>query len=193
MNKVYNNYKNYRGYKQSLKPGGYKTLPFFKQAEIIYDGTVEFCDLYIRSLRQKEQMTQAARSGKQCIAEGYLQKSIEGRLKMLGVSRGSYEELLNDYLDFLRQRNLPLWEKDDSRSLAIRRIAYKDYKNYKDYKIYIEKSPETAANTLICLLNQTNSLLDQKLRWTEEKFVREGGFRENLFRKRREFKKKNEI
>ncbi|MFZ5366522.1 MAG: four helix bundle suffix domain-containing protein [Patescibacteria group bacterium] len=181
--------KNYKGYKQSLKPSGYKTLPFFQQAEIVYDGTVEFCDRYIRSLRQKEQMTQAARSGKQCIAEGYLQKSVEGRLKMLGVSRGSYEELLNDFLDFLRQRGLTLWLKDDPRSLAIRRIAYKNYKSYKDYKIYIQKSPETAANTLICLINQTNSLLDQKLRWTEERFIKEGGFRENLFRKRLEFKK----
>lgn len=60
------------------------------------------------------------------------------------------------------------------------------YKNYKDYKGYID-SPESAANAMVCLINQTNTLLDQKLRWTEEKFVREGGFRENLFKKRREF------
>ena len=57
-------------------------------------------------------MIQAARSGKQNIPEGYLQKSLKGKIKLLGVSRGSLEELLNDYLDFLRQRNLALWEKD---------------------------------------------------------------------------------
>jgi len=199
VNKVGSNYKDYKGY---------KSLPFFQQAEFIYDGTVEFCQLHIdKRSRTYDQMIQvfdsegqspqaqtrrAARSGKQCIAEGYLQKSIEGRLKMLGVSRGSYEELLNDFLDFLRQRNLNLWSKGDPRSLAIRRIAYNSYKSYKNYKIYIEKDPETAANTMICLINQTNSLLDQKLRWTEEKFVKEGGFRESLFRKRRKFRLENQ-
>lgn len=180
LNKIYNNYKNYKGYNK-----GYKTLPFFVQAEFISDGTNDFCHLYIdKKSRTFDQMIQASRSSKQCIAEAYLQKSLEGRIKLLGVSRGSYEELLNDYLDFLRQRGLRLWPKDSPEAVTIRRIAYNRYKSYKDYKIYIEKSPETAANAMICLLNQTNQLLDQKLRWTEEKFVKEGGFRENLFKKR---------
>jgi len=168
---------------------GYKSLPFFQQAEIIYDFTVEFCRRYVdpRS-RTKDQMEQGARSGKQNIAEAYLQKSLEGRLKLLGVARGSLEELLNDYLDFLRQRALPLWGKNSAKAREVRSLAYKDYKSYNDYKNYIE-NPETAANAMICLINQTNQLLDQKLRWTEEKFVQEGGFRENLFKKRLEFKK----
>ncbi|MDP1710158.1 MAG: four helix bundle protein, partial [bacterium] len=80
---------------------GYKTLPFYAQSEIIYDFTVEFCKLYIDyKSRTKDQMEQAGRSGKQNIAEGYLQKSIEGKLKLLAVSRGSLEELLNDYQDY---------------------------------------------------------------------------------------------
>ncbi|MBI4080955.1 MAG: four helix bundle protein [Candidatus Levybacteria bacterium] len=163
---------------------GYKSLPFFKQAEIIYDFTVAFCDLYIdKRSRTTDQMIQAARSGKQNIAEGYLQKSLEGRIKLLGVSRGSLEELLNDYLDFLRQRNLKLWDKDDQRARTVRQLVYNSYNSYKDYKIYI-KLPEDAANAIICLINQTNRLLDQKLRWTEEQFVKEGGFRENLLKKR---------
>lgn len=165
---------------------GYKSLPFFKQAEIIYDFTVEFVKRYIDyKSRTKDQMEQAARSGKQNIAEGYLQKSLEGRIKLLGVARGSLEELLNDYLDFLRQKGLKLWEKDDSRAREVRSLVYKSYNNYNDYKNYIE-NPEEAANAMICLINQTNRLLDQKLRWLEEKFVSEGGFRENLFRKRME-------
>lgn len=87
------------------KTGGYKSLPFFKQSEIIFDLTVEFVKKYIDPYsRTKDQMEQAARSGKQNIPEGYLQKSLEGRIKLLGVARGSLEELLNDYLDFLRQR-----------------------------------------------------------------------------------------
>lgn len=166
--------------------GGYKNLPFFKQAEIIYDFTVEFVKKYINPYsRTKDQMEQASRSGKQNIPEGYLQKSLEGRIKLLGVARGSLEELLNDFLDFLRQRGLKLWEKDSTKARAVRALVYNRYNSYNSYKIYMG-SPEDAANAAICLINQTNALLDQKLRWLEEKFVNEGGFRENLFRKRME-------
>ncbi len=168
--------------------GGYKSLPFFKQAEIIYDFTVDFVKKYIDyKSRTKDQMEQAARSGKQNIAEGYLQKSLEGRIKLLGVARGSLEELLNDYLDFLRQRGLKLWDKESSSAKAVRSLVYNNYNSYKNYKSYMVKG-EDAANAAICLINQTNALLDQKLRWLEEKFVNEGGFRENLFRKRMERK-----
>lgn len=172
-----------------MSEGGYKSLPFFKQSEIIYDFTVEFCKLYInKTSRTYDQMTQAARSGKQNIPEGYLQKSLEGRIKLLGVSRGSFEELLNDYLDFLRQKGLKIWGKDSPKAKAVRKLVYNNYNNYNHYKNYIS-SPEDAANAMICLINQTNRLLDQKLRWLEEKFVAEGGFRENLFKKRLERKR----
>jgi len=165
---------------------GYKSLPFFRQAEIIYDFTVEFANLYLdKRSRTYDQMVQAGRSGKQNIAEGYLQKSLKGRIKLLGVSRGSFEELLNDFLDFLRQKGLVLWNKDSPKALTVRRLGYKSYKDYNNYKIYL-RSPEEAANAMICLINQTNRLLDQKLRWLEEKFISEGGYSENLFKKRLE-------
>jgi restriction system protein len=171
---------------------GYKSLPFYTQSEYIYDFTVEFCKLYIDfKSRTKDQMEQAARSGKQNIAEGYLQKSLEGRIKLLGVARGSLEELLNDYQDFLRQNGLKLWEKDSVEAQAVRRLAYNSYKDYKNYKIYIA-APESAANCMLCLINQTNQLLDQKLRWVQEQFVKEGGFRENLFKKRMEYRIKHD-
>lgn len=180
---------------------GYKDLPFYQQSEFIYDFTVEFCRNYIdysnyKSYkfysRQSDQLIQAARSGKQNIAEGYLQGGFEGRLKLLKVARGSLEELLNDYQDFLRQKKLLLWPKDSANSRAVRRLVYKSYKDYNDYKNYIG-SPEMAANCMVCLINQTNRLLDQKIRWTEEKFVKEGGFRENLFKKRRNFLQEQKI
>ena len=173
-----------------MESQGYKSLPFYQQTEAIYDFTVEFCQRYIDfKSRTKDQMVQAARSGKQNIAEGYLQKSTESRLKLLAVARGSLEELLNDYQDFLRQKGLPTWSKDSSKAQVVRKIAYKVYKNYNDYKIYIS-NPETAANTMICLINQTNQLLDQKLRWLEDQFVKEGGFRENLLKKRLAYRNK---
>ena len=172
-------YKTYNDYK------GYKSLSFFQQAEIVYDFTVEFCKLYIDyKSRTRDQMVQAARSGKQNIAEGYLQKSIEGKLKLIGVARGSMEELLNDYQDFLRQKQLPTWSKDSSQSQTVRKLVYKDYKSY-------ISTPESAANAMVCLINQTNQLLDQKLRWLEDEFVKEGGFRENLLKKRLAYRSKN--
>lgn len=167
-----------------MQTGGYRNLPFFKQSEIIYDFTVEFVQKYIDyKSRTKDQMEQAARSGKQNIAEGYLQKSLEGRIKLLGVARGSLEELLNDYQDFLRQHGLQLWDKDSMEARKVRSLVYNNYNDYNNYKIYIQ-NPESAANSAICLINQTNRLIDQKLRWLEERFVNEGGFRENLFKKR---------
>lgn len=172
--------------------GGYKKLPFFKQTEIIYDFTVIFCNKYLLGkalVRLCDQMIQAARSAKQNIAEGYLQKSVEGRLKLLGVSRGYLKELLNDYLDFIRQRNLKIWSKDSPEARQVRSLVYSRYNSYNNYKSYIN-TPELAANAMVCLINQTNQLLDQKLRWLEERFIKEGGFRENLFRKRIEYRKK---
>ena len=169
--------------------GGYKKLPFFKQAEIIYDFTGEFVKRYIDNYsRTKDQMEQSARSGKQNIAEGYLNKSTEARLKFLNYARGSLEELLNDYYDFLRQRQLKIWPKDSPEAKKVRGLVYDRYNSYNNYKIYIS-NPERAANAMICLINQTNQLLDQKLRWLEEKFIKEGGFRENLFKKRQEYRR----
>ncbi len=169
---------------------GYKNLSFFKQTEIIYDFTAEFCNRYIeKTSRTKDQMVQAARSGKQNIAEGYLEKSLKGKIKLLGVARASLEELLQDYQDFLRQRNLSVWNINSPESRACRALVYKTYKHYNDYKNYIN-SPENAANAMLCLINQTNMLLDKKIRNFEKEFVEKGGYTENLFKKRVEYRKR---
>ena len=166
---------------------GYKSMAFYRQTEVVYDFTVEFCDLYIsKRSRTHDQMVQAARSGKQNIAEGYLEKSFKSRIKLVGVARASLEELLNDYQDFLRQKRLGVWEKSSPDALNVRNLVYKDYNSYKlynSYKPYLESSGD-AGNAMVCLINQTNRLLDQKLRWMEEKFVKEGGWTENLFKRR---------
>ncbi|MDO8609625.1 MAG: four helix bundle suffix domain-containing protein [bacterium] len=170
--------------------GGYKNLPFFIQSQIIYDFTVVFCNTYIdKRSRTHDQMVQAARSGKQNIAEGYLEKSIESKIKLVGVARASLEELLNDYQDHLRQHDLLLWLKESEAARKVRALVYNRYNNYYNYNCYLS-NPETAANAMIFLINQTNQLLDQKLRWIEEDFVKTGGFRENLFKKRRDYLKK---
>jgi restriction system protein len=107
--------------------GGYRGLRSYQMAELVYDATVRFCDRFIdRRSRTHDQMVQAARSGKQNIAEGSMASgtSRKTELKLVGVARASLEELLLDYEDFLRQRGLALWGKDDPQAQAVRKLAY---------------------------------------------------------------------
>lgn len=168
--------------------GGYRELQSYQMAEIVFDGTAAFCDRFIdRRSRTHDQMVQAARSGKQNIAEGSMASgtSKKTELKLMGVARASLEELLIDFQDFLRQKGLPLWGKDHPQAQAIRKLAWAKNRSYKTYKTYTEQSlPEVAANTLVCLIHQTNYLLDQQLRALEKEFLQEGGFTERLYRAR---------
>jgi restriction system protein len=168
--------------------GGYRELKSFQQAELVYDSTVKFCDRFIdRRSRTHDQMVQAARSGRQNIAEGSQASGTSKKfeLKLVGVARASLEELLLDYEDFLRQRGLPLWGKDHPTAQIVRRLAYETNRSYSTYRPYIETSPpEVAANTIVCLIHQTNYLLDQQLRQLEKAFLQEGGFTERLYRAR---------
>jgi four helix bundle suffix protein len=172
--------------------GGYRNLKSYQMAEIVYDAATAFCNRFIeRRSRTHDQMVQAARSGKQNIAEGSMASgtSRKTELKFVNVARASLEELLLDCEDFLRQRGLLLWKKDHATAKEIRRLAYASDRSYMTYKTYIEeREPEVAANTLICLIHQTNYLLDQQLRQLEERFLKEGGFTERLYNKRREAK-----
>lgn len=145
--------------------GGYEKLKSFQMAEIVYDATVQFCDRFIdRRSRTHDQMVQAARSGKQNIAEGSMVSGTSKKLELVGVARASLEELLNDYRDFLRQRRLILWGKDDMRVREIRILGTRADRSYLMYQSYIEGSaPEVAADAIICMVHQTNHLLDQQL------------------------------
>lgn len=169
--------------------GGYRDLKSYQMAEVVYDATAAFCDRFIdRRSRTHDQMVQAARSGKQNIAEGSMASGTSKKfeLKLVGVARASLEELL-DYQDFLRQRGLALWDKDHADAQAIRKLAYARNRSYKTYKTYIEEaSPEVAANALVCLIHQANYLLDQQLRQLEKAFLHDGGFTERLYRVRSE-------
>jgi four helix bundle suffix protein len=167
--------------------GGYRDLQSYQMAEIVYDGTVVFCDRFIsRRSRTHDQMVQAARSGKQNIAEGCMASGTSKKfeLKLIGVARASLEELLLDFQDYLRQKDLPLWDKDHPKAKEVRGLCYRKNRSYLTYKSYIEAVPEIAANTLVCIIHQTNYLLDQQLRSLEKEFLKEGGFTERLYRAR---------
>lgn len=134
-------------------------------------------------------MTQAGRSGKQDIVEGY---ELEGYIKFLGISKGSIKELEEDYEDFLRQRGLEIWSKDDPRMRKLRdlRVVREPFPHLPQFP-HIPHNPELAANLMIMLCQRTTYLLEKQIESLRKKFIREGGFRENLFKKRRQFRQEN--
>ena len=176
---------------QPLLPphGGYQNLIAYQMTVIIHDATVVFCRRFFNPRdRTVDQMVQAARSGKQNIAEGSMMSgtSRTSELKLVGVARASLEELLVDYQDFLRQRGLETWSKDHPKAVFIRKLAYNEDRSYETYKTYIEdKTPETAANTMICLINQASYLLDKFKRELGERLLEEGGINERIYTQRR--------
>lgn len=199
------------------KHGGYRKLKSFQVAQLIYDITVRFCDRYIeKRSRTRDQMVQAARSGVQNIAEGSQASgtSKKTELKLTNVARASLEELRLDYEDFLRQRGLQIWDRDDPRRqyLIDRRCTTADevaeWVREEHQKLCGRSGqnsglggvktmstlstplstpstfPELAANATLVLLAVACSLLDRQLAAQAKAFETEGGFTERLYRVR---------
>lgn len=180
----------------NLRPsGGYRSLRSFRTTTIIYDATVSFCERFIdRRSRLVDQMVQAARSGRQNIAEGSRASatSSQTELRLVNVARASLDELLLDYEDFLRQRGKQRWAKDAPEAIAVREVRKKlhdlsdgsDRSDQLDYEAYApwlnHHDPAVVANALICLIHQANYLLDKQIAGLERSFVNEGGYSEQL-------------
>jgi four helix bundle suffix protein len=168
--------------------GNYRELLSYQKAEVVYDLTYHFCQRFLtKGDRTIDQMVQAARSGKQNISEGSKASgtSKETELKLTNVARASLEELLNDYEDFLRVRDLKLWPKDSKEASYVRRLGHKSHTTYESYRNFAETRPaEVVANIAVCLIHQANYLLDQQLRRLEQDFLKEGGLRERMTRAR---------
>lgn len=173
--------------------GGYKSLLVYRLAVTIYDFTAIFSHLWIdKKSRTYDQMIQAARSGKQNIAEASKELSTNSDLVLNSVSRSSYTELIEDFEDFLRQRNLPIWKKDDPRVIQIRSFKESvdtptNLTNLSNWANLSFDNPENFANMMICLCYKQGYLMDKLLQAKQEKFIQKGGFRENLFQKRRKY------
>ncbi len=132
-------------------------------------------------------MIQAARSGKKNLLEGSKAgtTSKETEIKLTNTARASLEELLDDYRDCLRARDLPIWDKDSKEAQYVRRLGRKTPQSYEDYRRFIEtRPPEVVANIALCLIHQTNYLIDQQLRRLEKDFLAQGGLRERMTRLR---------
>jgi four helix bundle suffix protein len=176
--------------------GHYQELLSYQKAEAVYDLTFHFCERFLkRGARTIDQMIQAAHSGKQNIAEGSQASggSKEMEIKLVNVARATLEELLVDYQDFLRVRGLRIWPKDSKETQYFRKLGYQKPITYEIYREFCEtRSAEVVANIALCLIHQTNYLLDQQIRRLEQDFVKEGGLRERMTRARLQHRKKNE-
>jgi len=169
-----------------LKPrGDFKTLLTYQKAEIIYDLTFFFAHAYLgKGDRTVDQMIQAARSGKQNIAEASAAAatSAETEIKLTNVAKASLIELRLDYEDFLRVRQLRVWEKDSKEATYLRKKSQDTSLTSAWYVgIAKERPPETIANMCLCLLHQADYLLQRQLAMLERQFLEQGGFKERMF------------
>jgi four helix bundle suffix protein len=174
--------------------GDYQTLHSFAKAEVVYDITFRFAHKYLaKGDRTVDQMIQSARSGKKNILEGSKAAltSKESEIKLTNVGRASLEELLDDYKDYLRARDLKKWDPDSKEALYVRRLGRKTPQTYELYRKFVEtRPPETIANIAICLIHQANYLIDQQLRRLEKDFLEQGGLRERMRRARLAYRNK---
>lgn len=195
------------------KHGGYRNLKSFQVAEIVYDLTVRFCEKYIdRFSRTRDQMVQAARSGRQNIAEGSMASATSKKteLKLTGVAKASLEELRLDYEDYLRQHKLPQWDRNNPRRQALIDARPVSADDVVSWAVHVKSGqngqgglnrqdgarsttsaksiqstyPEIAANGALALIAVATSLLDRQMKAQAETFENEGGFTERLYRTR---------
>ncbi len=187
--------------------GGYRDLRTFQITTVIYDATYWFCERFVDSRsRTVDQMMQAARSGRQNIAEGSRASatSSQTELRLVNVARASLEELLLDFEDYLRHRRLPQWHPDSREAMAVRHVGQQARNDRTDrtdqsdhpeqavsrladdrrYALYAQWLNHTEAgvraNALICLIHQANYLLDRQIEALETQFIGEGGYSEKL-------------
>ena len=186
--------KGERRFPKRLRPsGGYRDLHSFQVTTVIYDATVAFCEQFVDNRsRTRDQMVQAARSGRQNIAEGSraAATSSQTELRLINVARASLDELLLDYEDYLRQHGQAQWAKDSPEARAVRQVGQRLAKDENPtertdqaelYQPWLgHAAPVVVANAVICLIHQANYLLNQQVRALERHFVTEGGYSEQL-------------
>lgn len=178
------------------RTGHFEKLLTYQKALVIYDLTFYFCHKYLeKGDRTIDQMIQAARSGKQNIAEGSSFSATSKKLEMnlINVAKSSLKELRADYEDYLRTRGHRIWEDNSDEVEAMKKIG-REYNSDVEYFMNIAKSrpPETVANMIRCLILQNDFLLFRQLEALERDFLREGGFSERMLKMRREQLKKQQ-
>lgn len=173
--------------------GNYRNLIAFRKAECIYDITYFFAHKYLgKGDRTIDQMIQAARSGRQNIAEGCSASttSKETEIKLLNVAKASLQELLLDFEDYLRVRNLELWDVNSLKAIQTRNV----YSNHNDSAFYRDaiaiRSDETICNIAITLIHQTDVFLRKLIERAKKDFLENGGIKEQMYQARINYRNK---
>ncbi len=173
--------------------GDYRTLLSYQKSEVIYEITFRFCGRFLKKGdRTIDQMVQAARSGKQNIVEGSkaAATSKEMEIKLTNVARASMEELLEDYHDYLRVRDMIIWDKESPQAAYARKMGKTVPLSFEVFREIIEtRTADVVANIAICLIHQANYLLDQQLKSLGKNFVKTGGLRERMTQARLAYRK----
>jgi four helix bundle suffix protein len=167
-----------------LPHSGYRKLIAYRKSEVIYQGTVAFCRRFLPAHgdRTVDQMTQAARSCKQNIAEGSAAAavSLETQLKLTGVAKASLNELLEDVHDWLTAHGEAEWAVDDARTASVRAFA-REHESWGDWRgVFESRSGGTLGNVLAVLIHQCRHLLERMMERQEADFARHGGVRERM-------------
>lgn len=165
----------------------YRNLFVFQKSEAIYDLTYYFLQGHIaKSDRTYDQMLQAARSGKQNIVEGRSDaaSSAEMEIKLFGVARGSLHELLNDYLDYMRTRNIAIWTPDHARMANLRRTCRGNNESAYFKSLADRLNDEELCNLIVTLIYQTIAMLNKMINLVKEDFIKNGGIKEQMTRAR---------
>ena len=182
--------KGTKGTKDGFIPphGGYQSLLSYQKSLIVYDATVYLGNRFFTKFdRTREQMIQAARSGKQNIIEGSEASatSKETEIKLTNTARASLKELLEDYRDFMRNRGIEEWSPDHRYASRLRKLNRTPGANYETFRKAIEHpDPAICANAIAGLVKVTCYLLDRQLERLEQDFLKEGGLRERMTRAR---------
>jgi len=169
--------------------GNYRNLLSYKKTEVIFEMTYFFCNKFLQAGdRTIDQMVQAARSGKQNIIEGCAASATSSKteIKLVNVAKASLQELLEDYIDYLRTRGQRQWEEGSVEWEAMRRLG----KEHSDAAFFMQlcetRPPETIANMAIILIYQADYLLFKQLQRLEKDYIEQGGFSERMTRVRKD-------
>lgn len=172
----------------------YKNLYAFQKAKAIYDLTFFFLEGHINERdRTHDQMLQAARSGKQNIVEGRSDAAVsaEMEIKLYGVAWGSLQELLNDYLDYMRTRNICIWGEDHPRMKKLRETCRNN--NDTDFYLPLAKrlDDEALCNMMVTLIYQTCAMLSKLTELVKQDFIEKGGIKEQMYKARVNYRNNN--
>lgn len=174
--------------------GGYQKLITYQRATIIYDATIYFTRRFLsKGDRTVDQMIQAARSGKQNIAEASMASgtSKETEIKLTNVARASQEELLIDYQDYMRNHVINEWERSHPYSMRMSDLVRNQPPTYATFQKGIEHpKPEICTNVIVYLIKVTQFLIMRQIKTLEADFMKHGGIRERMTRARLETRNK---